>query len=162
MLTKADNIIILMMPAQTDTGDPGCWHTCISQVASLMQPTIFFKLSTILDTRLVEVQQRTIVQYSFTLRFNDYRQLSKKTLSLPPLLLQLYTAQKSTILELTLCRGESFRKNFKQGWTCKKDRNKTGISKTLQHYPTMECWMPPLRHPMQCTCIPSSLCYLHN
>ena len=34
--------------------------------------------------------------------------------------------------------------------------------KTLQHYLAMEQWWPPLWPPMQCTCIPSSVCYSHN
>ena len=30
--------------------------------------------------------------------------------------------------------------------------------KTQEHYPSMERWCPPLWPPMQCTCIPISLC----
>ena len=41
-------------------------------------------------------------------------------------------------------------------------RDKAGMRKPQEPYLTTEWWRPPHWPPMQCTCIPSSLCYLQN
>ena len=49
---------------------------------------------------------------------------------------------------------------FQVGMDLSKDRNKAGtcMKKNSRTLPTSKQWQPPLWPPMQCTCIPNSLC----
>lgn len=70
----------------------------------------------------------------------------------------------SGALQLKMVLGGKFSRNFsfRVGMNLKKVQKQGRDEKTLKPYPTTERCRPPLWPPMECTCILSSLCYLHN
>ena len=64
----------------------------------------------------------------------------------------------------TETRGKSFwsKLYLKLGMHLSQGQKQSRDNKNQEHYPTMEGWWTPLWPPTQCTCIPSSLCYVQS
>ena len=68
----------------------------------------------------------------------------------------LETPQK----EQKLREKVSEKTSFRVGMELKKYTNREGMRKPQEPYPTTERCLPPLWPPMQCTCIPTVVCFV--